>query len=269
MSWLRKGPYIFWGEPPHKEPVFPIEYSGRAIMAKWTEQFDCSEQTEFWWVILDKPFDIMSVKAKRRYEINKGVKNFYTEKIIPLEYREELYNVYCESLEGYKKPAVQSKKDFYKCCERWSQQLNCSFFGVFSRKDNCLCGYSDCWMNSSSDRKCIAISSLKTRVSAERDNVNFALIYGITEYFNKDIENGAYLYDGSRTVLHETHFQDFLIKYFGFRKAYCYLRLEFRGIVKALINILFPIRQLIPKVGKVKQLCAVLTLYAWSKGLKK
>ena len=46
-----------------------------ALLARWTSEFDCEQETNFWYIIKDCPFDISSLKAKRRYEINKGLKN--------------------------------------------------------------------------------------------------------------------------------------------------------------------------------------------------
>ncbi len=69
--------------------------------------------------------------------------------------------------------------------------------------------------------------------------------------------------------MHETAFQDFLIRYFCFRRAYCDLKIEFKGILNLLIFVLFPFRRLIPNKGKLKLLNSTLKLVAWSKGLKK
>ena len=49
---------------------------GYPILARWTSDFDCNEKTNWWYVIKDTPFDISKIKAKRRYEINKGMKFF-------------------------------------------------------------------------------------------------------------------------------------------------------------------------------------------------
>ena len=68
------------------------EFKG-ALFARWTTDFDCKEETDWWYIIKDKPFDINSLKAKRRYEINKGLKNFDVKKINPLDYLEEIANI--------------------------------------------------------------------------------------------------------------------------------------------------------------------------------
>jgi hypothetical protein len=59
-----------------------------------------------------------------------------------------------------------------------------------------------------------------------------------------------------------------LIKYFGFRRAYCVLHIEYRGVVKYVISILFPFRKLIKRCpGKLfHYLYSVLKMEAWKRG---
>ncbi len=42
--------------------------------ARWTTDFDCGYETEWWYCIKDTPFDISKLNSKKRYEINKGKK---------------------------------------------------------------------------------------------------------------------------------------------------------------------------------------------------
>ncbi len=44
-------------------------------------------------LIKDTPFDISTLKSKRRYEINKGNRNFKVRRIDPLKYVNQLFNV--------------------------------------------------------------------------------------------------------------------------------------------------------------------------------
>ena len=84
--------------PPHIEPdttcietgeIWKIP-GGSPLLARWTTDFDCGYETNWWYVIKESPFDISTLKAKRRYEINKGIKNFRVVEINPFEYKEDL-----------------------------------------------------------------------------------------------------------------------------------------------------------------------------------
>lgn len=46
------------------------------------------------------------------------------------------------------------------------------------------------------------------------------MVARILEDNNDRLNKGFYINDGARSIRHETAFQDYLEKYFGFRKAY-------------------------------------------------
>jgi hypothetical protein len=265
-AYVSKGCILFkyW---PHEEPdikEIPWRKFRKAFMAKWTSQFDCENETQFWYCIKDDEFDVSKIKAKRRYEITRGNKNYCTRVIDPDEYKDALYSVYIESLGGYEeKVRVKSRTEFDNQINAWKGNDACVLFGTFSRTE-VLCGYCDVYKRG----RYLPISSLKTVPECERDGVNFALISFIVDYFSTDIKHGSYLCDGARNSLHKTNFQDFLIKYFGFRRAYCVLHIEYRGVVKYVISILFPFRKLIKRCpGKLfHYLYSVLKMEAWKRG---
>lgn len=43
-------------------------------------------------------------------------------------------------------------------------------------------------------------------------------------------------------MLHETNFQDYLIRYFGFRKCYADLNIVYKGYIKFIIFLIYPFR---------------------------
>lgn len=48
----------------------------KAFFAKYTSDWDCEEETGWYWVIKDTPIDLEKLKSKHRYEIKKGLSNF-------------------------------------------------------------------------------------------------------------------------------------------------------------------------------------------------
>ena len=102
----------------------------------------------------------------------------------------------------------------------------------------------------------------------EREGVNFALIYGILSYFDKELREGCYLCDGSRVLVHKTHFQDFLEKYFQFRKAYCVLHVGYRFPLNLIVKILFPFYSWISRFGRLQMLTKVFLHEAWKRGIE-
>lgn len=215
------------------------------VLARWTTDFDCGYETNWWYVIKDTAFDIAALKAKRRYEIKKGIKNFEVRRILnPQEYAEEFVDVQVDAFSAYPskyRPVVDRAK-FKRNLVNWAHDRIC-VYGAFSRQDGRLCGYAYLM----EEERVLHFNVLKTRPSSEKFGVNAAIVYKILLDFNDKLEKGLYICDGARSILHETAFQDYLEKYFGFRKAYCKLHIAYNPRYRGLLSALYHCRSLLRK----------------------
>lgn len=232
-------------EMPNLKPIddgtiWKLSGEGKPLFARWTTNWDTTNPTCWWYVIKDTSFDISALKSKRRYEINKGKKNFIVSKINPLDYCSELYDITIKAYSGWPekyRPTI-SVESFEKQCISWSKL---DVFAGFSSMDNSLAGYAVLFDN----KTFIDFSILRTVPDYERLAINAAMVAGILEYYNDRFDGSFYINDGARSIRHETAFQDYLEKYFGFRKAYCQLNIKYRPIVGIIVYVLFPFRNLI------------------------
>lgn len=233
----------------------------KAILARWTSNFDCKYETQWWYIIKDKPFDISAIKAKRRYEINKGKKNFYIQRINPLNFLEELYEVQIAAYSAYPekyRPTVDKYIWQKNIKENWCSS-NIHVFGAFFRETDEFCGYAMLSKKSS----CINFEILKTVPSFEKYSINAAIVMHILSSFEEELRNKYYICDGERNIQHETSFQDYLEKYFEFRKAYCHLNIAYRPGLKIIINFMYLFKGLLEKfdgISFVHKLNGVLTM---------
>ncbi len=85
-----------------------------------------------------------------------------------------------------------------------------------------------------------------------KNEVNAALVYELCRYYLNE-QKMRYICDGERNIRHITNYQDFLIRVLGFKKAYCKLHVVYHPIVKPIINILYPLRKLISRFGKLNR----------------
>lgn len=251
--------------PPHDQPdPAPVE-SGtawkqepRALLARWTTDFDCGYETGWWYVIKDTPFDLAALKAKRRYEINKGSRYFEIRRIDPNCYREELFAVEKAAFAGWPEK-YRPKADhgsFVRSAAGWDRFR---VYGAFHRDEGILCGYALVKVSGNWADFCV----LRTMPRWESQAVNAALVSGILTDLGPFLEQGGYLCDGSRSISHETAFQDYLEKYFGFRKAWCRLHLRFRPGIGAVLGCLYPLRKLLRRwdgIGLVHQINGLLKM---------
>lgn len=79
-------------------------------------------------------------------------------------------------------------------------------------------------------------------------SINAAIVNRILVDHNDFLASDGYICDGARNILHETGFQDYLEKYFGFRKAYCKLHTQYRPLVKLAVKLLYPVRKCLYKM---------------------
>ena len=73
---------------------------------------------------------------------------------------------------------------------------------------------------------------------------SYALFYTMNQYY-LDEKRFDYVNDGARSISHETNIQEFLIKKFKFRKAYCNLNIIYSPKIKFILSIIYPFKSII------------------------
>ena len=215
-------------------------------MARWTSDFDCKRKTSWWYEILDQPFDMASLKAKRRYVVRKGMSNFDVRTVNPREYSDEIADVAVAAVATYEGVSRADDLDAWKRkAEGWTGTVFCAF-----PKDG---GPMAAWALVNDRGSYADFTSMKADPAQERLEANAALVTGVVDHYAERLEGVFYICDGERSVLHQTAFQDYLEKYFGFRKAYCTLNLRFRFPVNVIVAFLRPFRKCIKRQGSALQ----------------
>ncbi|MDG4515442.1 hypothetical protein [Streptococcus suis] len=216
----------------------------KVLFAKYTSDWDCEEETGWYWCIKDDPFDMSDVKAKYRYEIRKGIENFDVKVINPSEYTDQLYDVTVDALRQYPKAYqnIPNKETFLKQIPTWKVPT----FAAFDKMGG-IVGY----INMVEREEVFYFSSLRVKKECEKHFVNHALVYGMLQYYNNKLANGCYIVDGERNINHVTSFQDFLCKKFNFRKANCRLNIIYRPGLKLFVNILYNFKGILQKADNL------------------
>lgn len=230
---------------PHETPSTPPKIVGgkNIFFARWTSNWDCNEDTGWWWCIKDTPFDMNLLKSKKRYEIKKGIAHFDVRIIAPEEYVDELYAINKETLESYAKSyrVIPDRNSFVRLIPSWS-----TTFGAFDRNTGQLCGYI--LMGHQRD-EVLYFSSMCVLQSCEKMYINVALVYSMLEHYNDKLCNGYYIVDGETNINHVTNFQNWLCDKFQFRKVNVKLNIIYNPLVGGIVKIIYPIRSAIYKFG--------------------
>lgn len=224
--------------------------NGCPLLARWTTDFDCGHSTNWWYVIKDTPFDISTIKAKHRYVIKQGINYFDCKRINPADYIDELHKVYIAAYSAWpKKYRPQfSLSDAEKMFTAFSKDKAVVCFGAFHKETQELCGFIKVQI----DDSIVHFNVLRVKPEYEKQQINAALVYCLLDDFGEQLKEGsAFILDGARSIQHETAFQNYLEKYFEFRKAYCKLHISYNPKVRWLILLLFRFRKILAKFDNI------------------
>lgn len=213
---------------------------GRVLLARWTTDFDCGQQTGWWYCICDRPFDMQALKSKRRNVIKNADKYCAVSICDPLEYEGELLELYNDAQNTYEQAnrRLTDKNSFHSFLNKISADGDVDFYICFLKETEEVAGYAIVKNFS----EYAEYQAHKVKPQLEKYQVNAALVKAVLEHYADRLGKNYYVSDGARNINHKTNFQDYLEKYFGFRKAYCTLHIRYRGIMKTAVSMLFPLR---------------------------
>jgi len=216
--------------------------------------------------VKDTPFDINALKSKWRWEIQKGCGNFICEMAagaaIIEEHKEALFSVAAAAFADYPEaywPEI-SRERFYADVKVWEDQLERGVidFVISRSKEGTVCGYAVVEKN----KNCMLLKVVKTNPAHHKQGLSAAIAKCIVDTYlpcNNDATSplphppspvGLYICDGERPLRHQTNYQEYLCKYFGFRYVYCKLRVKYAPVTAALVAVLFPFRRLLAKLSE-------------------
>lgn len=223
----------------YREVLKEAECTNKPMFVMYPTDFDCKQETQWWYTINDRGYDIASTTAKRRYEINKGVKNFIIRLVDPTDCIDELVEISKAAFEAY--PA-EYHPDINSITREWFEQyliqLNKKgviheFYAAYN-SENHMCGFLHIEKRKDG---VVNLNQQKVIPAYEKLNINFALLHFVLSSYNDDIKAGKVVFsNGQRNIRHKTAFNDFLCKYFGFRKAYARLYIKFPPVIDPIIK---------------------------------
>mgnify|MGYP001319834561 CR=1 FL=1 len=232
-------------KPPHvevKNEVKKIKASisllKGVLFARWTSDFDCNKNTEFWYVIKDGFEGFEELSSNTRSKTRRGLKKFDVELIDRSLLKDLGYRVYESAFKRYQTHMNPlNKKQFQNELE--NQDSSWEYWGVFDKKTSELVAYSQ---NQILDKSC-DYSRIKLNPNFLKFYPSYALFYKMNEYYLSE-KKFKYVNDGARSISHETNIQSFLVDKFKFRKAYCKLHLEYSIFIKLFLDIVKPFERI-------------------------
>ncbi len=226
---------------PTPQDVEAAKKMGGYRFITYVTDFDCAEETPWWYVIKDTPLIPEELHAKKRYKITRGLRFADVRKIDCREYGTELYRCFIKAQERYEAFQNEVTEEAFL---KGLQKDDAEYYGAFFRESGELIAYAKNVMYDD----CLSLSVMKLDPDYLKYEISAALVYQIVHDY---VNQGDYKYvsDGQRAIRHKTNIQDYLEHNFGFRKAYCRLHMVYSPMMKAVVTLLYPLRKWVEKLA--------------------
>ena len=212
----------------------------RAWFVRNVYDWDCAEQTSFWYIIQDKPILLEDLHAKCRNQVRRSIKELDISIINGKEWYDDLYRVYISAFSRYKvKTSVPlSKDEWINHLQNTKNQVD--IWGAFEKETGELIAFAEVLIQSNA-AKYTALKAIPEKMS--HSYPFYGLLFEMNRHY---IEESDLLYvtDGARSITEHSNIQSFLEK-FNFRKAYCRLNVTYVWWLGFIVIILYPLHKYI------------------------
>ena len=216
-----------------------VRISGRPF-ARWDRNFGQMQDSQWWYILKRGSWDVAQIKnKKKRWMIRQGKKRF---SVRPLTFDEILAK--CPQVAQLASARYKGKSDV-ETPEILAKQVAAGqtvpgvleYIGCF-HKDT-LVSYSENYIQNNA----VWLANIRSDPAFLDEYSSYGLIDGILDYYLNE-RRMEYVLDGSRSIHHRTHFQDYLIKVFDFTKEYAILNVVYSAKFKMAVKLMYPFRNI-------------------------
>lgn len=253
-----KGAWVFAHDPHLEQKLTPegmnALWGKGGLMIRNAYDFDCKEETCFWYVIKDSFGGMEELSAKMRNQVKKCFKTMRVEKISAEYLLENGYDVFVAASDSYRVKAVPPTREQFEA--RIKNAVENEYWGVIDIETEKLVAFC---MNAVTDESC-EYRTMKAIPEYQKKYAYYGLIYDMNQYYLEE-RKVKYVNDGGRSITNHSNIQPFLIDKFNFRRAYCHFEIKYKWWLGLAVNCLYPFRKLIP----VRQVKALLDMEAMAR----
>lgn len=189
-----------------------------ALLALITRETSVSETQ--WWAVVCREFQsIETLKKKTRWAIRQGLKNYRYELSNANQLVEYGYGVHVASFQRYVDANPMPEEDYIQMVEAMQASSQFEFMVVYSEADSDIAGYAILQVDDTG----VFIHTMDIPELHLKNNAAYGLVYSIVEHYLANL--GKTIGNGTRSLIHETKMQDFLVK-FGFGREYSILHVS-------------------------------------------
>lgn len=241
-NWRKYNGVLIPDQPPHIEiddsdGLIKNKISdSNTFLARWTSDFDCNKETDFWYIICDKFTSVELLSSNTRNNVRRGLKRCRIERVDVFFIIQNCYSVYkaaFDNYHGHLSPIL--KQEFEQEHLLYTNSKVWDFWVVYENETDQVIAYT---RNKIEYNQCELCTTKFHPKFQRKFYPSEALFYSMNKYYLEEM-NFDYINDGARSISHETNIQEFLIKKFKFRKAYCKLNIIYNSRIGFLVKLLY------------------------------
>ena len=211
-------------------------------MVRNTFDFDCKNQTDFWYVIKDSFGGMEELDSNVRRKIRKAEAAFEYKLIDNQTVKQVGYPIIEATFKAYKvKDRAMNETVFNEYLD-YCKENKFDYWGIFHKENQQLIGF--CTVHLWDDSCEYGITAIWPENLHNATYPYYGLYYKMNEYYLENLKF-KYVTDSARSVTEHSNIQPFLEQNFNFRKAYCKLRIRYKWWFGAIVRVLLPFRKLI------------------------
>ncbi len=212
----------------------------------WTEGFGANVDGGGWHAVICRQFvPLDKMPAKRRYEVNRGLKHCEVRRVAADEIARHSYEVHVAALRSYangNEPDLPTSEAFAARVQRDAAFADIKHHWAVYHQGRMI-AFAQCYLYGRTE---VDYTLIKLHPQHLDLYPAYALIHRMNEFY-LGAEGFDYVNDGWRSIFHETGVQDFLMQKFNFEKAHTNLRVQFRQPIAALLQISVPLHPVLSR----------------------
>ena len=212
------------------------------LFVRNTFDFDCKEETNFWYVIKDSFGGMEEQSQNERKKLRHALRSFDF-KLVDIELiRKMAYPIIKATYVDYDvEDREMNEAVFNEYLDNCSKE-KFDFWGAFDIETQDLVGFCTVRIFDGSCEYGLIGFNPKYKHNATYPYYGF--FYKMNEYYLDNLKF-KYVTDGSRSITEHSNIQPFLEQNFKFRKAYCKLKISYKWWFGIIVRVLLPFRNFI------------------------
>lgn len=213
------------------------------LLVRNTYDFDCQEETNFWYIIKDTCEGLDELKPRVRNKI-RHANTYFEYKLISYDlFEEKVFPILEDTFAHYKIHDRTMNREVFSKYLEYCQQRHFDYWGIFLKDTQEMVGF--CTVNNWGGCCEYGYAGIYSNYKSHGYYPYYGLYHRLNEYYLEE-QGFRYVSDSARSVSNHSEIQDYLIQNFNFRKAFCKLEIHYNWWMKIAVKILYPFRKIIP-----------------------